>query len=66
VDAERQLAALEHIEADLSDVEHALRRLDDGTYGVCEACGGQISEARHRAHPAARTCRDDHGETWPG
>lgn len=56
---ERDLSILEHIDAELSDVEHALRRLDDGTYGVCEACGQPISEDRLEAMPAARFCLPD-------
>jgi len=56
---ERDLTILEHIEAELSDVEHALHRLDDGTYGSCEACGRPISADRMEAMPAARFCLDD-------
>jgi RNA polymerase-binding transcription factor DksA len=56
---EKDLSILESIEAELADVEHALRRLDDGTYGICEACGKPIDEERLAALPAARLCRDD-------
>ncbi len=56
---EKDLAILESIEAELADVEHALRRLDDGTYGTCEACGRPIDEERLEALPATRLCRDD-------
>jgi RNA polymerase-binding protein DksA len=40
----------------LSEVELALARLDDGTYGTCEVCGNEISEARLEAMPATRYC----------
>lgn len=40
----------------LVDIERALLKLDDGTYGVCERCGERIDEARLDARPAARTC----------
>lgn len=40
----------------LADVEAALARLDNGTYGLCERCGDRISEARLEAMPAARRC----------
>lgn len=60
MDAEQDLATLERIEAELLDVEHALRRLDDGTYDDCERCGGPISDERHQAYPASRTCGVDH------
>ena len=56
---EKDLSILERIEAELNDVEHALRRLDDGTYGRCEACGKPIGEERLEAMPAARFCLDD-------
>ena len=40
----------------LEDVEAALRRVADGTYGSCERCGKPISEARLEAMPTARRC----------
>lgn len=43
-------------------VEDALGRLDDGTYGLCGACGGRISDARLEALPFTTVCVDDvHG-----
>ena len=43
---EKDLSILERVEGELADVEHALRRLDDGSYGTCEACGRPIGEER--------------------
>ena len=40
----------------LTDIDAALAKFDDGNYGVCESCGGPISEARLEAMPAARLC----------
>jgi RNA polymerase-binding transcription factor DksA len=40
----------------LRDLEDALAKLDAGTYGMCEACGEPIGEARLEAMPAARFC----------
>ena len=40
----------------LADVELALAKLDDGTYGTCEGCGKPIGEARLEAMPTARRC----------
>lgn len=40
----------------LEDVERALARLDDGSYGRCEACGETIGEDRLEIMPAARHC----------
>jgi DnaK suppressor protein len=58
--AEGYASILEQVEAELADVEHALKRLDDGTYGVCEACGEPIGPPRLESSPAARLCaRDD-------
>ena len=56
---ERDLSVLESSEAELLDVEHALHRIDDGTYGTCEACGRPIGDPRLEALPAARFCLDD-------
>lgn len=40
----------------LADVAHALDKLADGTYGVCEVCGQPIAPARLEAMPATRFC----------
>ena len=40
----------------LAEVETALERLQDGTYGICERCGQSIAKARLEVRPAARTC----------
>jgi RNA polymerase-binding transcription factor DksA len=56
---EKDLSILERVESELGDVEHALSRLDEGTYGTCEACGKPIDDARLEAMPATRFCVDD-------
>ena len=53
---EKDFSILEQVEAELADVDRALRRLDDGTYGTCEACGSAIGDDRLAAMPAARFC----------
>jgi RNA polymerase-binding transcription factor DksA len=50
----RALAA--NLQSLLDDVERALRKLDDGTYGSCEVCGEAIAPARLEAMPASRYC----------
>lgn len=40
----------------LDEVERALGKLEDGTYGICEECGEPIAAARLEAMPAARYC----------
>lgn len=53
-DEQRELAAaLRH---QLDEIEVALARLDDGTYGTCEQCGEPIPDERLEAYPAARFC----------
>ena len=59
---EKDLSSLEQVEAELADVEHALRRLDDGTYGTCEVCGRGIPEERLEALPATRLCLEHQAE----
>ena len=56
---EKDLSILEQVEAELADVAHALDRLDQGTYGTCEACGEVIGDERLEALPAARFCLKD-------
>ena len=43
----------------LEEVEAALERLAQGTYGRCERCGQEIAPARLEAMPAARLCIAD-------
>ena len=42
----------------LKQIDDALERLDDGSYGVCESCGLEIAEERLNAMPFTRLCRD--------
>jgi DnaK suppressor protein len=42
----------------LTAIDAALRRLEDGTYGECFDCGGEIAEARLRALPFTVRCID--------
>ena len=42
----------------LHKVEEALGRLENGTYGYCFECGGEIAERRLRALPFAVRCRN--------
>ena len=58
-DRERDLGILAQIETELSDVEAALERLENGSYGTCEVCGRPIEDARLEAAPATRLCSAD-------
>jgi DnaK suppressor protein len=42
----------------LADVERALEKMDDGSFGACEGCGNGIPEPRLEAMPAAKLCID--------
>ncbi len=48
-DRERQL---------IFKIQEALRRLDEGEYGICEACGEKIGLARLKARPVTTLCID--------
>jgi RNA polymerase-binding transcription factor DksA len=49
-------ALLEQAREHLAAIEAAVRKLDAGTYGVCDGCGGPIGADRLAARPAALTC----------
>jgi DnaK suppressor protein len=53
---EAHRSAVDAVDALLDEVELALTRLDDGTYGRCEACGAPIDDARLADAPIERTC----------
>ena len=59
---EKDLSILEQVEAELADIEHAMRRLDEGTYGTCEVCGRPIDEARLEVLPGTRRCLEHQAE----
>jgi RNA polymerase-binding transcription factor DksA len=40
----------------IRDVQAALARIEDGTYGICARCGEEISEGRLRVMPEATRC----------
>ncbi|HJU27607.1 MAG TPA: TraR/DksA family transcriptional regulator [Candidatus Binataceae bacterium] len=42
----------------IRQIDDALGRIDDGSYGVCESCGLEIAEERLEAMPFTRLCRD--------
>jgi RNA polymerase-binding protein DksA len=43
----------------LTQIDRALAKVDDGSYGMCERCGKAIGEERLRARPWATLCIDD-------
>ncbi len=53
---ERYAESLSNLRQDLDDVEAAMRRLEEGTYGRCEACGAVLPAEHLEARPAALRC----------
>jgi DnaK suppressor protein len=49
-------AAARSIAASLTEIDRALEKLDDGTYGICDGCGRGIPEARLEVRPASALC----------
>ena len=61
LDRDRDLSLLNGLENEMDEVQAALDRLEDGTYGRCEACGRPIGDDRLGALPATRYCVDHEG-----
>jgi DnaK suppressor protein len=53
---QRDLALRDQAERRFHAIEHALARIEAGTYTVCEVCGGPISAERHEVVPWSTTC----------
>ena len=53
---EAHRSAVDAVDALLDEVELALSRLDDGTYGRCEECGSPIDDDRLAGSATTRTC----------
>jgi RNA polymerase-binding protein DksA len=51
-------AVLDRARRHVADLELAMRRVDEGTYGVCVRCWEPIAPARLEARPTATTCID--------
>jgi DnaK suppressor protein len=41
---------------EIREIEEALRRIEQGSFGTCESCGDEISEARMSAYPETTLC----------
>lgn len=54
-----QQKLLENEETRLVEVDRALERIENGTFGACQECGKPIGEQRLEAKPWARYCIDD-------
>ncbi|MGH9102392.1 MAG: TraR/DksA family transcriptional regulator [Acidimicrobiales bacterium] len=56
VDRERDLALSAQARATVDEIDHALAKIDAGSYGLCESCRRPIVRARLAALPYARLC----------
>lgn len=56
VEREMDLTLEENARNLLARIDHALEKLEGGTYGICDSCGGEIGAARLRASPHAALC----------
>lgn len=54
----QRTAVLADVRSELTEIEHALARIADGTYGICARCGKRITVARLDARPTATLCID--------
>ena len=53
---EKRMALQQRILDQLAEIDHALEKLEDGTYGRCDRCGKAIDPARLEALPQASLC----------
>lgn len=53
-----QLSVSAELRERLADVDSALRKMDDGKYGICEKCGGKIEHEVLESVPESRLCRE--------
>ena len=59
---EENSAILKELETRYNNVLRALKKIEEGSFGVCEINGDKIEEDRLLANPAARTCKKHLGE----
>ena len=71
---EKRLALERRVRDHLVEIEHALLKFEQGTYGLCDSCGQPIDPARLEALPQASLClscksgqaKDAKGKSPPG
>ena len=56
VDRLNRVGTAKELEAMLHDVDRALAKIEEGTYGICDRCGRLIPEARLDARPWSVRC----------
>jgi DnaK suppressor protein len=53
---EKLIALEDSLETQLRDIDLALKKIKENTYGICEKCGKEIEKERLTVLPQARTC----------
>jgi DnaK suppressor protein len=56
--ADLRNAQIERDVLEVRNIDAALERIENGSYGICTRCGGDIAVARLRANPSAERCID--------
>jgi DnaK suppressor protein len=56
LELEKRLALEKQMKEHLVEIEHALRKFEEGTYGLCDICGQPITPERLEALPQASLC----------
>ncbi len=55
-------SAVVALRTQLNEVDRALGKIADGSFGTCEVCSEPIEEERLEANPSSRTCKEHAGE----
>ena len=56
LELEKRLTLENRIRGQIAGIERALRKFEEGTYGLCDSCGQPIDPARLEALPQASLC----------
>jgi RNA polymerase-binding protein DksA len=56
---EKELSIEQNVRDLIQKIDRALKRIEDGTYGICEVCGKPIEKARLKALPYVDLCIKD-------
>ena len=56
LELEKRLDLEKRLKKSLAEIDHALRKYEAGTYGLCDSCGKPIEPARLEAMPQASLC----------
>ena len=56
LELEKRIALEKRIKDQMVEIDHALHKFEEGTYGLCDSCGQTIDPARLEALPQANLC----------